>query len=214
MIFFYIHWLHTLIPYNSHAVLQTCKCKCLVIIFISIPRSRNFAVGKNERLIGCSVPCPHSYSNLHLDSMRWTGTSVMISVMTCVTTFSCQGSKQKFRFMYSGRMLWCALLSLTNQQHHFSLLLRTVTMGDDLRTALAILAAEKSWKQFKLSWKSHGILLSDFCGNPVIVYWKRHWILWRTPSASPERNLSLWRMIELVSWRCCRIKYTSFSIVT
>ena len=47
-------------------------------------------------------------------------------------------------------------------------------MGDDLRTALAILAAEKSWKQFKLSWKSHGILLSDFCGNPVIVYWKRH----------------------------------------
>ncbi len=29
-------------------------------------------------------------------------------------------------------------------------------------------AAEKSWKQFKLSWKSHGIVLSDFCGNPVI----------------------------------------------
>ena len=29
-------------------------------------------------------------------------------------------------------------------------------------------AAEKSWKQFKLSWKSHGIVLSDFCGNPVL----------------------------------------------
>ena len=28
--------------------------------------------------------------------------------------------------------------------------------------------AGKSWKQFKLSWKSHGIVLSDFCGNPVI----------------------------------------------
>ena len=29
-------------------------------------------------------------------------------------------------------------------------------------------AAEKYCKQFKLWWKSHGIVLSDFCGNPVI----------------------------------------------
>ena len=29
-------------------------------------------------------------------------------------------------------------------------------------------AAEKSWKQFKLSWKSRGIVLSGCCGNPVI----------------------------------------------
>ena len=26
-----------------------------------------------------------------------------------------------------------------------------------------------SWKQFKLSWKSHGIVLSDFCGNPEFI---------------------------------------------
>ena len=32
-------------------------------------------------------------------------------------------------------------------------------------------AAEKSWKQFKLSWKSHGIVLSDFCGNPEGSRW-------------------------------------------
>ena len=64
--------------------------------------------------------------------------------------------------MYFGRILLCALLSLTNRQH---ITTTDGTMGDDLSTAFAILATEMSWKQFKLSWKSHGIVLSDFCGT-------------------------------------------------
>ena len=30
-------------------------------------------------------------------------------------------------------------------------------------------------KQWKLSWRRHGILLSDFCGNPVHVLTCTHW---------------------------------------
>ena len=44
--------------------------------------------------------------------------------------------------MYFGRILLCALLSLSNQQH---ITTTDGAMGDDLRTAFAILAAEKSW---------------------------------------------------------------------
>ena len=29
----------------------------------------------------------------------------------------------------------------------------------------------ESWKEANQSWKSHGILFSDFCGNPVYVNW-------------------------------------------
>ena len=83
--------------------------------------------------------------------------------------FFVQGSKQKFGFMYFGRFLLCALaalLSVTNQQH---ITTTDGTMGDDLRTSFAILAAEKSWKQFKLTWKVMELYyqISVGTGNPA-----------------------------------------------
>ena len=59
------------------------------------------------------------------------------------------------------RMQCMAKVSEMYVRHRGTALLRTVgpTMCDDLRTAFAILTAEKSWKHFKLSWKRHGIVM-------------------------------------------------------